>query len=1623
MLANRSISSKKRWLGLLSVIFLISMSFAGLLNLSPVVVLADNANNDTVGNAEEILPNTHMGSLNATDLEDYYKIQLVPGSIITILFAADSVNNQDLQFYNPSMVEVFSLVSSASAQYSDSYYLANETTTNYWYIKISTFDGFGNYNFTLSIQKQNDAGTGDDVPADFGNAVEISPGLQIQGHLEDLDVTDMYKVFLTSDSIVTINFAADSVTTQDLDFYNPSMTSVFNLYSSASAEYSDMYYLANETIDNYWYIKISTFDGFGNYNFTVIVTFQNDAGSGGDVPPDFTNAFEITTETQISGHLEDLDTIDMYKVNLSSGSIVTITFYADSLYAQDLDLYLPEKTIAFNLVSSNSIIVSDNYTIANETATGYWYVKVSTFNGFDNYNFTVSVLNQNDGDSGKDVAQDFDKAYEVETGIWHSGYLGDLDNKDMYKVLVGGGYKVYINFSYATNGYMTLTFYDQDRIQQFTLPSTVVDPIDTGGTLIPDFWYVSVVLNSGSWGNYSFSVIVEKLDMTPPKIFNITVDPSEYFVVITWNTDVNTNGTVYYGLDETYGSEADSFSYFPTTSHTVYIYDAEPGKQYHFKIVSYSELGSKNESADTIFKVPRSTEFAEPQYNSLRIFIFGESMGTTRGYSVGSQVKITVYCFDKGVAIKPDTLNVTSDSLVDDITMTEVASGKYTGTYTLTQADIDGGIVNIFADVKYQGDNDTAILSFPVADDTGGDWEVNIDYFAPDDRNAGSGDTINLKVTVTKDGTKADPANIYASVQEEGYYWDRRGTRSRYTELTPTKITTGEYKISYAIPAVINESTEYEFEVDISDTTYSEYDYFSHNIDFYRVWYHQLSLTDTSAEFDLYATDLDNKILPNANIVVNWTYYTLEYSEKGGEINKQTDTNGKANFKFNYPDIGENYFDIEGKVTANGKTQHFDQYLSISDTNGGFIPEPYGDEFEIIPTMGDGSPYSYYDVTPDAQGNIKRNYIAYSYYEPLVNTKIFYYIISGSSPYYSYLSALDESLSVVKFGSATTNDTGVFSIEVKHSTTRAEPDFAYYTIYAEAALGTFVEFMPYSEVTSRDGMYYAEAFNYFYVSGIPYLFTFNDLISGDVKITITKLNKGDQTDIEVTYSGSFTQPMVMINFLPGAISINTPVMEMSSPKWGLWTDDDGIFLTKSNGKFSGKFTIPAFIEGETFSIMAIVQDYQTIMDEEAITSITDYTKINMVSLKVGESVTNGGYEGPTDGPPPLDSDLDGFIDDIEKFYGTDPQDPTSYPGSNEDDVFVKQTINNVEVLVLAKTSGNITIKSISPSEVTEIPKNIGKSFNFFIDISCDAACSDVQIVLDLGKIGSGIIPAGTDGNSIKLFYFDDTTNKWTEVADCSYNKNTGMLTAKLDHLTVFSPMSKAAEKDGETDKESRDLLMYILLLIIIVGVISAFGITLRKRKKGKGEGRMVEDRIDYYDSGEGGDMEFEEPPREPKIEPERGTQEQPEPAPTTDEGPGTVAPMKEATATTPPAPAPTPPKTTAEPETTVEAPITQEEKPATAETEETPPTTGEPQSVETPTTEPTQPTQEPSVQPPEQELKTPETKTSEPEPEKPAQPAAQETEAPVQKVPCPTCHKEIPVYSSPCEHCGTSLNW
>jgi len=300
--------NKKMYSGLCVRLMSFIIIFAMLLGAMFVTistVIADSEPNDSFQTAEEITVGTYEGHLGETDTQDYYKIQLGSGSIVTITFSADSDWDQDLNFYNPTHDSIFYLLSSGTSEVADTYYFANETAADYWYIMIDSYSGAnsaGDYTFTVSVQNQDDAGTGDDVAEAFKNAFEISTGSEITGHLEDLDDKDMYKVHLASGSIVTITFSADSDWDQDLNFYNPTHDSIFYLLSSGTSEVADTYSIPTDIASGYWYIMIDSYSGAdsdGDYTFEVSIEGEN--GGDGDTNGDDTNGDDASDNGDDTG--------------------------------------------------------------------------------------------------------------------------------------------------------------------------------------------------------------------------------------------------------------------------------------------------------------------------------------------------------------------------------------------------------------------------------------------------------------------------------------------------------------------------------------------------------------------------------------------------------------------------------------------------------------------------------------------------------------------------------------------------------------------------------------------------------------------------------------------------------------------------------------------------------------------------------------------------------------------------------------------------------------------------------------------------------------------------------------------------------------------------------------------------------------------------------------------------------------------------------------------------------------------------------------------------------------------------------------------------------------------------
>lgn len=124
-------------------------------------------------------------------------------------------------------------------------------------------------------------------------------------------------------------------------------------------------------------------------------------------------------------------------------------------------------------------------------------------------------------------------------------------------------------------------------------------------------------------------------DTDPPTISNVqVVDVGEDSVTVTWETDEDSDSLVNYGLQPDYGIVRQPVP--DRTQHSITLDGLEPGRIYHFRVVSSDEDGNQGISAD--YKVQMSgtpqTGEADGQSESQ-----GEGQGALAGEGSSSQTQ------------------------------------------------------------------------------------------------------------------------------------------------------------------------------------------------------------------------------------------------------------------------------------------------------------------------------------------------------------------------------------------------------------------------------------------------------------------------------------------------------------------------------------------------------------------------------------------------------------------------------------------------------------------------------------------------------------------------------------------------------------------------------------------------------------------------------------------------------------------------------------------------------------------------------------------------------------------------------------------------------------------------
>ena len=119
----------------------------------------------------------------------------------------------------------------------------------------------------------------------------------------------------------------------------------------------------------------------GDYTFTVTLSGQNDANTGGDAGNSITSATSITPGSY-SGYMSSTDTEDWYSFQASSGQGITITL--DVIEKSDYDITLYNPTGA--LVHTAKYYGDDTLEYPADMS-GTWKIKLDMFPGWDTTKF------------------------------------------------------------------------------------------------------------------------------------------------------------------------------------------------------------------------------------------------------------------------------------------------------------------------------------------------------------------------------------------------------------------------------------------------------------------------------------------------------------------------------------------------------------------------------------------------------------------------------------------------------------------------------------------------------------------------------------------------------------------------------------------------------------------------------------------------------------------------------------------------------------------------------------------------------------------------------------------------------------------------------------------------------------------------------------------------------------------------------------------------------------------------------------------------------------------------------------------------------------------------------------
>jgi hypothetical protein len=340
-----------------------------------------DASNEREG-AYLLTPGTFTGFLGDDDDEDWYEIYLGRGAIVSVNLAVPETANFDL-YLDPSGQQTIVRSTYGAGQDEAIHQCAVGQEAGTCYIRVVLRDGKGEYQLTLGVENQNDAGSGQDVSNEREGAYPLTPGTY-SGFLKHFDDVDYYEIEIMKGQILSINLTVPE--TADFDLFPASYYYYDMPEDPGTGQDEAIQFVPRQSWPRY--IRVFRDSGEGEYQLTIEVQNQNDAGSGQDVSNEKGRAYPLTLGP-LAGFLMASDNADWYKIDREEGQLLSIDFAVPETATFDLSLYRPHGWPGLRGGGRYSGGTHDKAIHHVAWQSGTWHILVGRHDGEGEYTLTV----------------------------------------------------------------------------------------------------------------------------------------------------------------------------------------------------------------------------------------------------------------------------------------------------------------------------------------------------------------------------------------------------------------------------------------------------------------------------------------------------------------------------------------------------------------------------------------------------------------------------------------------------------------------------------------------------------------------------------------------------------------------------------------------------------------------------------------------------------------------------------------------------------------------------------------------------------------------------------------------------------------------------------------------------------------------------------------------------------------------------------------------------------------------------------------------------------------------------------------------------------------------------------